>query len=43
MMRRLFFDWAKILLPGFHPWKLRNQDLIAKYRPQPTAMPEPAE
>lgn len=43
MMRRLFFDWAKILLPGFHPWKLRNQDLIAKYRPQPAAMPEPAE
>ena len=31
MMRRMFFDWAAILMPGFHPWKLDNRALIAKY------------
>lgn len=32
MMRRMFFDWAKILLPGFHPWKFDNSNLIRDYR-----------
>lgn len=32
MMRRMFFDWAKILLPGFHPWKYDNSHLIRQYR-----------
>ncbi len=28
MMRRMFGAWAKILLPGFHPWKLDDRRLI---------------
>lgn len=32
MMRRMFFDWVKILLPGFHPWKFDNSHLIRQYR-----------
>ena len=32
MMRRMFFEWAHILMPGFHPWKLDNQYLIDQYR-----------
>jgi hypothetical protein len=31
LMRRIVFQWAKILLPGFHPWKLDNRHLIRKY------------
>lgn len=31
MMRRMFFDWAKILLPGFHPWKQDDRALIRKF------------
>lgn len=34
MMRRMFFDWVKILLPGFHPWKSDNSHLIRQYRGQ---------
>lgn len=30
MMRRMFSEWAKILLPGFHPWKLDDRALINK-------------
>ncbi|MXP47008.1 metal-dependent hydrolase [Altererythrobacter luteolus] len=30
MMRRMFFEWAKILMPGFHPWKLDDRALIGK-------------
>lgn len=30
MMRRMFGEWAKILLPGFHPWKLDDRALINK-------------
>ncbi len=28
MMRRMFFEWAKILMPGFHPWNLDDRALI---------------
>lgn len=31
MMRRMAFEWAAILTPGFHPWKLDDRALIAKY------------
>ncbi len=31
MMRRMFFEWAAILTPGFHPWKQDDRALIAKY------------
>jgi len=30
MMRRMFGAWAKILMPGFHPWKLDDRALINK-------------
>lgn len=30
MMRRMFGEWAKILLPGFHPWNLDDRALINK-------------
>ncbi|MFZ1742699.1 MAG: metal-dependent hydrolase [Pontixanthobacter sp.] len=30
MMRRMFFEWAKILMPGFHPWTLDDRALINK-------------
>ncbi len=30
MMRRMFGEWAKILMPGFHPWKLDDRALIGK-------------
>ena len=42
MMRRMFLEWAHILMPGFHPWKLDNQHLIDEYRAQ-AATPVPAE
>jgi predicted metal-dependent hydrolase len=32
MMRRMFFDWVKILLPGFQPWKHDNSHLVRQYR-----------
>jgi len=32
MMRRMFLEWVKILLPGFHPWKFDNSHLIRQYR-----------
>lgn len=31
MMRRMAFEWAAILTPGFHPWKLDDRALIAKF------------
>lgn len=31
MMRRMFFEWAAILTPGFHPWKLDDRALIRKF------------
>ncbi|MCB2074056.1 MAG: metal-dependent hydrolase [Novosphingobium sp.] len=43
MMRRMFLEWAHILMPGFHPWKLDNKYLIERYRAQPGAVLEPAE
>lgn len=30
MMRRMFFQWAAILTPGFHPWKHDDRALIGK-------------
>jgi predicted metal-dependent hydrolase len=32
VLRRIFFEMAKIVLPGFHPWKHDNSHLIRKYR-----------
>jgi predicted metal-dependent hydrolase len=43
MMRRMFFDWARILLPGFHPWDHDNRRLIAKYDSPYEAAVMPAE
>jgi predicted metal-dependent hydrolase len=43
MMRRMFFHWARILLPGFHPWKTDNAHLIRQYRGQAGTGPMPAE
>ena len=34
MMRRMFPEWAKILLPGFHPWNHDNSALVREYRRQ---------
>ena len=31
MMRRMFFEWAAILTPGFHPWKRDDRALIRKF------------
>lgn len=31
MMRRMFFEWAEILTPGFHPWKRDDRALIRKF------------
>ena len=28
MMRRMFWEWSKILTPGYHPWKLDDRALI---------------
>jgi predicted metal-dependent hydrolase len=42
MMRRMFFDWARILLPGFHPWDHDNRMLVARYD-SPYADAVPAE
>ena len=28
MMRRMFFEWAAILKPGFHPWQHDDRALI---------------
>lgn len=43
MMRRMFFDWVKILLPGFHPWKYDNSHLIRQYRGTHYVQPGAAE
>lgn len=44
MMRRMFFEWASILMPGFHPWKHDDRKLIAKYdSPYADAVMLPAE
>lgn len=43
MMRRMFFKWARILLPGFHPWDHDNRTLIAKYDSPYAAAVMPAE
>jgi predicted metal-dependent hydrolase len=31
MMRRMFFEWADILMPGFHPWNHDDRKLIQKW------------
>jgi predicted metal-dependent hydrolase len=31
MMTRMFFEWAVILLPGFHPWNRDHRALIRRY------------
>lgn len=31
MMRRMFFEWAEILTPRFHPWKRDDRALIRKF------------
>ena len=31
MMSRMFFEWAVILMPGFHPWKLDDRALIRRW------------
>lgn len=31
MMTRMFFEWAAILLPGFHPWNRDHRALIQRY------------
>lgn len=31
MMTRMFFEWAVILLPGFHPWNRDHRALIKRY------------
>lgn len=31
MMRRMFGEWAAILLPGFHPWQHDDRALIGKW------------
>lgn len=31
MMRRMFFEWAEILTPSFHPWKRDDRALISKF------------
>ncbi len=44
MMRRMFFEWASILMPGFHPWKHDDRALIAKHdSPYSDAVLMPAE
>ena len=43
MMRRMFFKWARILMPGFHPWDHDNRRLIAKYDSPYAAAVMPAE
>ena len=30
MMRRMFWEWSKILMPGYHPWNLDDRALINK-------------
>ncbi|WP_095011480.1 metal-dependent hydrolase [Tsuneonella mangrovi] len=43
MMRRMFFEWAAILMPGFHPWKHDNRALIQRYESDYPAAVMPAE
>lgn len=43
MMRRMFFEWAEILMPGFHPWKRDDRALIARYESPYAAAVMPAE
>lgn len=43
MMRRMFFQWARILMPGFHPWDHDNRALIEKYDSPYAAAVMPAE
>ena len=31
MMTRMAYEWAAILLPGFHPWARDNSALIQRY------------
>lgn len=31
MMRRMFFEWAAILTPRFHPWNRDDRSLISKF------------
>ena len=39
MMRKIFADWVKFFLPGFHPWNEDDRALIADY--DATAPDEP--
>jgi predicted metal-dependent hydrolase len=32
VLRRIFFEMGKIVLPGFHPWKHDNSHLIRQYK-----------
>lgn len=43
MMRRMFFQWASILMPGFHPWKHDDRALIGKTESPYSAAVMPAE
>jgi len=42
MMTRMFFEWAVILLPGFHPWKRDHRALIQRYDSPHAAAAMPA-
>lgn len=43
MMSRMFFQWAHILLPGFHPWKHDNRALLDNAESHYRRGPLPAE
>ncbi len=43
MMRRMLPKWARILLPGFHPWHSDNSQLIRQYEPHRELTATPAE
>ncbi|MGI8942708.1 MAG: metal-dependent hydrolase [Qipengyuania sp.] len=43
MMRRMFFEWASILTPRFHPWKHDDRALIGKQESPYEAAVMPAE
>lgn len=43
MMRRMFIEWAAILMPGFHPWKHDDRALLGKTQSDYAAAVMPAE
>lgn len=43
MMRRMFFEWASILMPRFHPWNHDDRHLIGKTESPYAAAVMPAE